>query len=202
MVASVLSVVLALELGALSVVFQTLLSDRAELPFVTFAALMLPIHLAIAIGEGIITGSFVNYVQRLRPEVMEIADGQRNIITGLSIKKAVISIAILAILTGGIISWFASTHPDGLEWSIEKIYGKAELPEPQEGIIFELKDIQQKTAILPDYNLAMSYGGESPMAEESWPSINAGTSVSGLIGSVMVMGIIVIMGLGIRVMRR
>ena len=40
--------------------------------------------------------------------------------------------AVLAVVTGGAFSWFASTHPDGLEWSIEKIYGKPEVPERAE----------------------------------------------------------------------
>ena len=31
-----------------------------------------------------------------------------------------------AIVTGGALSWFASTHPDGLEWSIDKITGRGE----------------------------------------------------------------------------
>ena len=50
--ASVVSAALALQLGAFSVVLETLLSDKSELPFGTFLLMMQPIHLAIGIVEG------------------------------------------------------------------------------------------------------------------------------------------------------
>ncbi len=201
-IASILSVIVALELGAFSVVMQTLLSGRTELPFAAFASLMLPIHLAIAVGEGIITGGFINYVRTARPEVFDMAEGSGRLTHSFSMKKALVSIAILAIVTGGIMSWFASTHPDGLEWSIEKIYGTAELPASENGITTKLKDIQEKTAILPDYDFA-GRGNEKPAgAEESWPVVNTGTTVSGVLGCVMVTGLIIIFGFGIKAIKK
>jgi len=198
MIASILSTIVALELGAFSVVLQTILSGRTELPFVTFTALMLSIHLAIATIEGVITGGFVNYARKTRPEVFEIAE-RRNLSPHFSMKELFISIVILTIVTGGIISWFASTHPDGLEWSIEKIYGTIELPEPERGIIPRLKIIQEKTTILPDYKFAIK---KSEEAKESLPEVDIGTSISGLLGSVMVLGLIFIFGFGIKTICR
>jgi len=46
-IAAIVSVVIALQLGAFSVVLETFSSGRSELPFSTFVLLMQPIHLAI-----------------------------------------------------------------------------------------------------------------------------------------------------------
>lgn len=198
-IASVVSVVIGLELGAFSVVLQTKLSGITELPFGTFIMLMLPIHLAIGIIEGFVTGGVVNYVRMLRPDIVENVEGVRVLSSGGSVKKVVVAMAILAILTGGVLSWFASTHPDGLEWSIEKIYGKPEVPEKSSSIKENLSGIQEKTAILPDYTFS-SKGNENK--EPSWPAIDTGTSISGLLGGLMVLGVVIIAGFGIKVARR
>jgi cobalt/nickel transport system permease protein len=111
--------------------------------------------------------------------------------------------AVLAVITGGALSWFASTHPDGLEWSIEKITGKGELPEQGHGMAALLKGIQEKAAFLPDYSFRP--GGDSPKkadADPAWPGIEAGTSAAGLIGSAIVLGLILLIGAGIRSFRR
>lgn len=70
-VASIHSVIAALQLGALSIVIQTMLSGRSELPFGLFAMAMLPIHLALGLVEGFITAGVVNYVRKERPELLE-----------------------------------------------------------------------------------------------------------------------------------
>ncbi|GBE06582.1 fused nickel transport protein NikMN [bacterium BMS3Abin10] len=197
MIASILSVVVALEFGALSVVLQTMFSGKTELPFTTFLVLMLPIHFAIAIGEGFITGGFVNYIRVIKPEVLDVVEGSR----AFSVKKVLVSIGIVAIITGGMLSWFASTHPDGLEWSIERVYGKAVLPGYETGIIPDLRDIQEKTAILPDYNFPAGKEEKSEGAADSWPAVNAGTSFSGIIGSLMVLGLVFILGFGINAVK-
>jgi len=201
MIVSMLSVIVALELGALSVVVQTLLSGKTELPFGTFLALMLSIHLAIAVGEGVITGGVVNYVRTARPEVLDVVESSKTFAQNFSVKKVLIGIGILAVVTGGVMSWFASTHPDGLEWSIEKIYGAAELPDSEKGIVAELKGIQEKISVLPDYDFPSGDKNKYDEADESWPSVKAGTSVSGLLGSMMVLGLIFILGIGIKAIK-
>ena len=67
------SAVIGLQLGAFSVVLETIFSGRTELPFETFAMLMQPIHLAIGIVEGLITASIINFVWQARPELLEKA---------------------------------------------------------------------------------------------------------------------------------
>jgi len=198
-IASVLAVVVALELGAFSVVLQTKLSGITELSLGTFLILMLPIHLAIGLVEGFVTAGVVNYVRTLRPDLVEHVEGVKVLSSGGSMKRVLIVMAILTVLTGGAFSWFASTYPDGLEWSIKKIYGRPEIPERAYPISEKLSEIQNKTAILPDYSLP-SKGEEEK--KPSWPAIDPGTSLSGLFGGLMVLGVVIIFGIGIKVMRR
>jgi cobalt/nickel transport system permease protein len=200
--ASVASVVAALQLGSFSVVMETLLSGKSELPFGAFILLMQPIHLAIGVIEGLVTAAIINHVRNARPELLESTAASRPLEIAISLRKIMITFAVLAVITGGVLSWFASTHPDGLEWSIEKVYGKGELPEAEHGIASVLKGIQETTAFLPDYNLK-SAENESKKAEgaPAWPSADAGTSAAGIIGAAIVLGLILLIGMGIRTFR-
>jgi len=198
-IASVLSVVIGLQLGALSVVLETKSSGITELPLGTFLLLMQPIHLAIGLIEGFVTAGIVIYVRSLRPDIVDDLEGVKALSTGGSLKKVIIALGILAVITGGAFSWFASTHPDGLEWSIEKIYGKSEVPERQNPISGILKEIQKKTAILPDYSLPSTSKEEE---KPSWPAVDTVTSLSGLLGGIMVLVVVVIFGIGMRVLRK
>jgi cobalt/nickel transport system permease protein len=202
--ASIMSVVAALQLGAFSVVLETFLSGKSEIPFGAFALMMQPIHLAIGCIEGFVTAGVINYVRNARPEIIESIAASQPIGRGVSLKNLMITFMVLAVITGGILSWFASTHPDGLEWSIAKITGKGELPEAKYGIATLLKGIQAKTAFLPDYAFKSIEGAE-PKKEEAppaWPGIDAGTSASGIAGAAIVLGMIVLIGMGIRFFRR
>ena len=118
-VASIISAVAGLELGAASVVIQTLLSGITELPFGVFASLMLPIHIAIGVVEGIVTAAVLSFVFKMRPEIIVSAQSGKSI-GGDSAKKVVIALAVLTVVIGGVFSLFASTNPDGLEWAIAK----------------------------------------------------------------------------------
>jgi len=203
--AAVLSVIIALQLGAFSVVLETLFSGISELTFGTFLLLMQPIHLAIGLAEGIITAGVILYVKQARPEILQANIASRPLDDALSIKNILAAFVILALLTGGALSWFASTHPDGLEWSIEKITGQGELAEATSGIAPALKNIQEKTAFLPDYGFRPASTDEDGSIEEAapaWPGIEAGTSVAGVVGAVIVMMFIMIIGFGIRLSKK
>lgn len=201
--ASLLSAVIGLQMGAFSVVIQTLLSGKSELPFGTFLILMQPIHLAIGIIEGIVTAGVISYIRSLGPEILEGISNAQQLAAGISLRKVFLVFAMLAVITGGALSWFASTYPDGLEWSIEKVYRKAELPEKDYWITTPLKWVQEKTAFLPDYNFKKSES--EPEEKETapvWPGIDKGTSLSGILGAVIVLGVVIIIGVGIRTIRR
>ncbi len=198
--ASVLSVVTGLQLGALSVVIQSFLSGRTELPFGTFLMLMQPIHLAIGLVEGLVTAGIISYIANTRPDIIQSVSSPMQLSLERSLRKILLIFAVLTVITGGILSWFASNNPDGLEWSIEKTYGRAELPEKNNNITATLKRLQEKTAFLPDYSLKMSEEVREKESVSTW--VDPGTSLSGIIGAVIVLGFTVVIGFGIRLMRR
>lgn len=205
-VASLIGGVVGLQLGAFSVVIQTLLSGRSELPFGTFLILMQPVHLGIGIVEGFVTAGVINFIKAARPEILESVSSLQPISAGISLRKVLIGLLIAVVLTGGALSWFASANPDGLEWSIEKTFGKPELPEQEHGIMTALKKIQESTAFLPDYSFRKPEGktesAETEKKEEAWPAIEPGTSFSGIIGSVLVLAAVMAVGFTIRAIRR
>jgi cobalt/nickel transport system permease protein len=202
-IASIVSVLIALQLGAFSVVMETLMSGKSELPFGTFVLLMQPIHLAIGLAEGFVTAGIISYVQKARPEILHASFASRPLADGISVKKVLAVFVILAVLTGGALSWFASTHPDGLEWSIEKVTGKGELAGQQNGIASVFKSIQEKTAFLPEYNFKPGIKEEfKEQKTPVWPGIEAGTSVAGIVGGGIVLGFILLIGFGIRFFKK
>ena len=202
-IAAILSALIALQLGAFSVVMETFLSGKSELAFNAFVLLMQPIHLAIGLVEGFVTAGLINYVKNARPEFLENTNTSRSLATGVPVKNILIVFAIITVITGGMLSWFASTHPDGLEWSIERVTGKGELAGQDKGIAPVLKGIQEKTAFLPDYNFkTTSRGTGRDEKASSWPAVAAGTSVAGILGSAIVLGLVVMIGFGIRIFKK
>jgi cobalt/nickel transport system permease protein len=204
LVAALVSGIVGLQMGAFSVVMQTLLSGKSELPFGTFVLLMQPIHLGIGIVEGFVTAGVINYVRSARPEILESVVNARPVDAGVSMKRVLAALSLLAVVTGGALSWFASTNPDGLEWSIEKVFGEPELPEQEHGIAGTLKGVQEKTAFMPDYNFKKEKQEEEKKTEEpaSWPSIEGGTSVAGIVGGLLVLGLSLFVGFGIKTIRK
>ena len=151
---SMISAVLGLQLGAFSVVLETLFSGKTELPFATFVLLMQPIHLAIGIVEGLITAAVVTFVWRERPEILENTNAGKPL-GKVSMKRVLTGLAIAVVVVGGGLSWFASANPDGLEWSMEKTAGTTEL-EASNSIHNTLADFQSKITFLPDYGFKTS----------------------------------------------
>ena len=204
--AALISAVAGLQLGAFSVVVQTLLSGQSDLPFRTFGLMMQPVHLAIGLVEGFATAGVINFVRASRPEILESVASERPLPADISIRNIVIGLLVAAVLTGGVLSWFASVNPDGLEWSIEKVFGRPELPEKEGGIAPSTRSIQEKTAFLPDYNFRKSEGApEEPAPGQTnapRPVADPGRSVSGILGSVMVLAVVLVAGLAIRAVRK
>lgn len=183
--ASVAAAVAGLLMGASGVVLETEASGLSDLPLGTFAALMLPIHLAIGVVEGLATAAVVTFVARARPEAVYAAahDHGRG-----GLRPVLIGLVAAAAVLGGVASWFASTHPDGLEWSVAKATGRDELPGADAGMRGKLARLQSLTAVLPDYDFKSGKPkGDNQDAPESahWPAVSAGTSVSGIAGGTM-----------------
>jgi cobalt/nickel transport system permease protein len=146
--------------------------------------------------------------------MLDNVSSTRPLSSNVSMKKILAGILVAAVLTGGLLSWFASANPDGLEWSIEKVFGRPELPEQKGGFAQSLKKIQENTAFLPDYQFKTGEnkaggqgsgngsGNRSDKDDKTLPSAEAGTSISGILGSVMVLSLILLIGFGIRVVRK
>jgi len=172
--ASILSVIVGLQIGAFGVVLETMISGITALPFPVFVTLMQPIHLAIGIVEGIVTAAVLGFVFSMRPEIIESGFQGTSLKAGIPIRKVLIALVVITVITGGILSIFASAYPDGLEWSMEKTAGTAEL-EADGPAFARAQSIQEATAFMPDYDFASA--GEEGSA--------AGTTVAGLLGSLI-----------------
>jgi cobalt/nickel transport system permease protein len=199
--ASLAGAIVSLQLGAFSVVVETLLSGRTELPFGTFVLLMQPIHLAIGVVEGLITAAILSFVFKARPEILEsVSEGKPP--GSYSIRNIIIVLVIATVVTGGVLSWFASAYPDGLEWSMMKTSGREELEAPR-GLHETMSSIQDNTALLPDYGFKPAIEGETGTGDvSSWPAPSAGTTVSGIIGSSIVFVLSSVTGLVIWLFKR
>lgn len=174
---SILGSMLTLQLGAFSVVIETLLSSVTELPFSVFAAAMQPIHLAIGFVEGCITAAVLVFVYQARPELLKDSakTGAKN---RFSYKKTLGILGVLALLIGGALSLTASAYPDGLEWSIERVTGSAELEAAGTKAYETAEKVQTATALLPDYAFQ---GSENIF----------GTTFSGIVGALAVLAVCV-----------
>lgn len=185
--ASVLGSILTLQLGAFSVTLETLASGITSLPFSSFVVTMQPIHIAIGFVEGLITAAVLLFVNEARPEILQnIPVSEAN--GKLSFKKTIIVLAAAALFTGGILSLFASSNPDGLEWSMEQLTGSGELESKEGSAYLVAEQVQETTALLPDYAFKDS--------ESSF-----GTAFSGVAGSLVVLVICVGVCLAFRFFR-
>ncbi len=192
---SILAAVIGLQIGSFSVVLQTIISGKTELAFGTFAMLMQPIHLAIGLVEGLVTAAVVSFIWKARPEIVERVSEKA--LGGVSLRKVVAGLAVATIMFGGIFSWFASTRPDGLEWSILNASAMEEL-DASGGIYDTIASVQEKIAFFPDYgfkNQERKVIEDTKETDNFWPSIDMGTSVSGLIGGLMTLLLAGITGL-------
>jgi len=197
--AIMVSAIVGLQLGPFGVVLETYFSGISALPFTTFLLLMQPIHLAIGIVEGFVTVAVVSFVYKARPEILQVALEARPI-GAHPVRNVLLGFLAAAILTGGIVSWYASENPDGLEWAIAKVTGKEELAEPGAGIYDVLASIQKRTAFLPDYSFATAPepGGKPEGENQGNESGKAGTSVSGILGALMTLVLVFCTGFVLR----
>ncbi|MDE5749908.1 MAG: energy-coupling factor ABC transporter permease [Duncaniella sp.] len=164
--ASILACILGLEAGALLVVAETELSGITALPWREFILFMLPIHLAIGLGEGLATAAVLLFVQKTRPDLLADAADERPV-EGRP-RRLVAVFALLALLLGGGLAFYASENPDGLEWSISRVTGETELPDSDVPLALSAGKVQTTTSVMPDYD----------------------NTLSGVIGSVMVLALV------------
>lgn len=186
--ASLTGSVLALQLGAFSVTLETLASGVTELPFTVFLAAMQPVHLVIGLIEGGITAVVLVFIYEVRPELLwnyNKGEGKKN---RLSYKQTIAVFAAAAAVMGGLVSLIASANPDGLEWSMERVAGTADL-EAEGGIYTWAERLQSLTSLLPDY---------------AWKNSDSasGTIFSGVFGGIVVIAVCVVVCLILKRFRK
>ena len=171
--ASVIGAVVSLLMGAFSVTLETLASGITELPFSVFLGFMLPIHLVIGLVEGLITAAVLLFVYEARPQLLVDHFEETDADNRWSVTAVVVVLAAVTLVIGGLFSLYASSNPDGLEWSMLQTAGVTELETG--GSIYQwVGELQESTALLPDYSFK---GTESA----------TGTSFSGIVGALVVL---------------
>jgi cobalt/nickel transport system permease protein len=195
---TVLATVIGLQLGALGVVTETQLSGIASLPLSTFLLLMQPIHMAIGLVEGLATAALIVFIREARPDLVNGANAAVDRTANAFPTRIIAALASLALVTGGLLSWFASANPDGLEWSIEKVTGNPEV-DSEDTIHQSFAQFQKRFAPMPDYKFAPpeQSAGEQPgesKLEETWPAIDVGTSTAGVLGGLGTLLLVTVIG--------
>jgi cobalt/nickel transport system permease protein len=195
-VGSIVASVVGLELGALAVVLQTTASGVTELPFSLFIAAMLPIHLAIGAIEGVVTAVVVLFVLKAQPDLLA-RTAESKPLAGVRVKPVLIGLAVVAAVAAVALSWFASAYSDGLEWSIARVAGTEQELATTSSAHEAAAGLQGGTSFLPDYAFKEDEAAVDEAAageEPAWPAVDAGTSLSGLVGGAIVAGIVILVG--------
>jgi len=190
---AILSSVIALQLGAFSVVLQTAASGISQLPLKSFLLMMQPIHLAIGLVEGIVSALLVLFVLKARPEILGAHLVSRR--EPMPLRRIILIFLIAAGVVGGVVSWYASDNPDGLEWALYRVTGQEELESPEKGVHTALETFQEKTAFMPDYQFREKTDGVALTGK-------AGTSASGFIGGGIILFLVVLSGILVKVFRK
>lgn len=201
-IAVVLAAIIALQLGAFAVVAETASSKISLLPLGTFAAIMQPIHLVIGLVEGIVSASVLTFVYNARPELLHRTQNSGSVGT-VPLRNVLLLFLAVALLTGGVLSWFASEKPDGLEWAVSTITGQKELKTSQQEVHQAVAAFQEKIAVLPDYSFRKSVVLSTPETKpvdvrQKIEHNRAGTTVSGVVGSLVTLGLVLVIGITLK----
>jgi cobalt/nickel transport system permease protein len=198
-VAAMLAAVVSLQVGAFAVVLETVTSGISALPLHTFAAFMLPIHLAIGIVEGLVTVAVASFLRAARPGILEPAS-----LPGRSIAGVATTFLAIAVALAGMGAWFASKNPDGLEWSLDRTIGVTSGLSLETNADTTLGRLQQRVAVLPNYGFRPESAVAGAAHEAGTSAVGGsggtrlGTSVAGLTGDAMAMTFALLIGLALR----
>ena len=182
--AAILASVVGFQLGAFALTIQVALSGMVSLPLGTFMGLMMGFHLPIAVFEGV--GTALVMVAVKQPQLPAIVETEAPV--GRIRPWQALGVLLLTALLSGVLSWYASGNPDGLEWSLEHTTtGVAQVSGT--AVHRELGNLQERTTVFPDYE----------MAEDTTDGILHGVlSIPGLAGSIIVLAVSLLLGLIIR----
>ena len=177
--ATLVACLLTIEAGALLVPVETALSGVLIVPFKVFAGTLLGVHALIGLVEGLLTVTVLAYLQQVRPDLLSLP------ITGhtrLSRRTVLITLALATVLLGAGLSLLASGLPDGLEWTYAQRPDQPQFKPmiaPPTAQTVAVNQFQDKLTLMPNYN-----------PHQSKPNPSGWTSLAGLLGSLLTMGLI------------
>ena len=181
----VVACVLAVEAGAVLVPIEAGLSGVLLVPFRTFLITMLGVHLLVGLAEGMITTAVLAYLQQVRPDVIL---GRMPGEIRLSRNALLITLAVFTVIVAAGLSLFASSLPDGLEWSYADRPDQPDFKpvvSNEDSRIASVDDFQSKYSLLPDYSIRTSELGK--IADQETETSAGWTSFAGVLGSGLTM---------------
>lgn len=188
--AVIVSCTLSMASAALGVTVETELSGITTIPFMPFMMLMVPVHLVIGLVEGVITAAILSYVARTQPDLL-----QRQSMPATpwrSGRTLMGGFLLAAVLTGGVLTWFSSRAPEGVEWALNGMgHAKALEVAAGDGLKSQLAHIQSSMTLFDGTPVP---GGEGIVSPAS--------SFEGLTGSALTLGLVLAVGLLLRWRRR
>ena len=185
--AACVACVVGVTAGAVLVPLQSYVSGVLRIPLLHFLVAMVAFHLAIGFVEGLITFAVVAYLRRVRPASVSAEAGP--VRTGRP-RRALAVVLVAALLLAGVVSWFASPHPDALESSSE-----GHIKEPS-GTIVAVDEGQARWAPMSDYTRREAPLGQlrsdeaEEQAEAAYPNVDGWGSLAGVVGTVLTLGIV------------
>jgi len=181
----------AITAGAALVPVQAALAGRLNIPVTHFLTVMVGVHLIIGAIEGVITFAVVAYLRQVRPASVGLQTPPGTA-KGLSRKAVVASLVVTALLVAGVVSWFASSHPDGLEWSyMEHRYARSDtVIKPPSDAIAGVDELQSRYSPMPDYTRRGADEAVEETGESAWPNVDGWGSLAGVTGTVLTLIIV------------
>jgi cobalt/nickel transport system permease protein len=179
--------------GAALVPAETLLGGRLLIDVRDFLAIMLGLHLIIGLFEGAITSAVLSFLARVRPAVLGLSAQPSQATPRSRWDKLALPLPLLAtaLLLAGLASWFASTHPDGLEWSLSRGGDPPAVARPA-GLAAAIDRWQKRWSLMSDYTRrgqplgqdeAQQSSSSPPVEGAAWPKPDGWKSLAGLLGT-------------------
>jgi cobalt/nickel transport system permease protein len=184
--------------GAAMVPVESGLSGVLRVPLGQFLDVMIVVHLLIGLCEGAITFAVIAYLRRVRPELMGIEPADVPAAAGPPGHGVVaVSLVVTALLLAGVVSWFASPWPDGLEWScVGHRYTAAEKAvQNDSSVVAAIGRWQQRWSLMSDYTRREAPLGRLPAeakgpSASAWPAPDGWRSLAGILGTVVTLSVL------------